>query len=134
LCCDALSIEQEAHARDVLSLAIAESVHQLAERGRALNLEEDLIVVVGDLDVQVFTLSTVLGLLLDIGRSVVRHISGSRRFWVAACMVQLVENRVCLLGVSEQVGRLWKCRATDLLVGRAAFIVRQELQPDNRVV
>lgn len=74
LWCDALSVEEESHATDVLSLAITECVHQLAEGGCALDLEEDLIVVVGNLDVQMFAGASILRLGLDVvGRAVVRH-------------------------------------------------------------
>ena len=41
---------------NVLALAVAEGVHELLELSRALDLEENLIVVVGDLDVQVLRL------------------------------------------------------------------------------
>jgi hypothetical protein len=123
LCCDALSVEQEAHARNVLSLTVAESVHELAECGGALDFEEDLIVVVGNLDVQVFALSTVFGLLLNVGRTVVRHICGSSGFRWLCVWCSYPGADFCLMRVSEQVGRLSKCKGTDLLVGRAAFIV-----------
>jgi hypothetical protein len=65
------TLEEESHARNVLALAIAEGVHELAELSCALNLEEDLVVVVGDLDVQVLRGTGVLWLLG--GRTVVRH-------------------------------------------------------------
>ena len=41
---------------DVLALAVAEGVHELLELSRALDLEENLVVVVGNLDVQVLRL------------------------------------------------------------------------------
>jgi len=47
-------IKQEPAAPDILSLALAESIHELFQRGGTLDLEEDLVVVVGDFDVQVF--------------------------------------------------------------------------------
>ena len=62
--CYALTVEQESYARDVLSLAVAESVHELAKGSGALDLEEDLVVVVGDLDVEVLGL---LGSLVLVG-------------------------------------------------------------------
>jgi hypothetical protein len=76
--CDALAVEKEAHARNVLSLAIAEGVHELSKSRGALDLEEDFVVVVRYLDVQVFGRSTVLGLLLHIWRAVLRHGDGLR--------------------------------------------------------
>lgn len=66
-----LSVEEKSDALHVLSLAIAESVHELAELGCALDLEEDLVVVVRDLDVEMFLLA-IFGLLLH-GRAVIRH-------------------------------------------------------------
>ena len=68
-----LAVEEEAHARNVLSLAVAEGVHELAERRCALDLEEDLVVVVGDLDVEVLRRASILWLVRYVGRSVIRH-------------------------------------------------------------
>jgi hypothetical protein len=62
----ALAIEEESYTLDVLSLAVAEGVHELSEGGGALDLEEHLVVVIGNLDVQVLALATVLGLLLRL--------------------------------------------------------------------
>jgi hypothetical protein len=61
-----LAIEEESYTLDVLSLAIAEGVHELSESGGALDLEEHLVVVIGNLDVQVLALATVFGLLLSL--------------------------------------------------------------------
>lgn len=49
---DALSVEEESHTLNALALTVAESIHQLLELGRALDLEEHLIVVVRHFDVQ----------------------------------------------------------------------------------
>jgi hypothetical protein len=46
------ALEQEANRVGRLALALAESGHELLEPGRALDLEEDLIVVIGDFDVE----------------------------------------------------------------------------------
>lgn len=59
---ESLSIEEEAHAGDILSLTVAEGVHELAELSGALDLEEDLVVIVGDLDVEVLA-----GALIRLG-------------------------------------------------------------------
>jgi hypothetical protein len=67
-----LTVKQEADARDVLSLSVAESVHELTESGCALDFEEDFVVVVRDFDVEVLALA-ILGLLLNVGATVVRH-------------------------------------------------------------
>lgn len=48
---DSLTVEQEAHAGWGLALTLAEGVHELFQLGGTLDLEEDLIVVVGNLDV-----------------------------------------------------------------------------------
>lgn len=61
-----LAIKEEAHTRDVLALAVAESVHELAECGGALDLEEDLVVIVRDLDVEVLALARILRLLGNV--------------------------------------------------------------------
>lgn len=74
---NARALEQESHAGDVLALAIAESIHELAKRGCALNLKENLVVVVGDLDVQVLRGTSILRLLR--WRTVVGHRVGMER-------------------------------------------------------
>lgn len=66
-----LAVEEESDTLHVLSLAVAERVHELAELGCALDLEEDLVVVVGNFDVQVLLLA-IFWLLLH-RRAVVRH-------------------------------------------------------------
>lgn len=69
-----LAVEEKPDAGNVLSLAVAKGVHELAEGRGALDLEKHLVVVVRDLDVQVFALAAVLGLVLHVvGRAVFRH-------------------------------------------------------------
>jgi hypothetical protein len=65
---DSGSIEQEAHAVGRFALAIAKRVHQFLQLGGALNLEEHLVVSVGDLDVEM--LVGIAGLGLGRGGSV----------------------------------------------------------------
>ena len=48
-----------------LALALAEGIHQLLELGGALDLEEDLVVVVGDFNVEVLRLLWALVLVGD---------------------------------------------------------------------
>lgn len=50
------TIKQEADAACGLALALAEGIHQLLELGGALDLEKDLVVVVGDFDIEVLGL------------------------------------------------------------------------------
>jgi hypothetical protein len=73
---DSCTIEQEAHAARALALTLTERVHELLELSCALDLEEDLVVGVGDFDVQVLGLR-LRGVLLvaggRVGRSGVRH-------------------------------------------------------------
>lgn len=47
------TIEQETDGRQLLSLALAEGVHELFQLCCALDFEEDLVVIIGDLDVEV---------------------------------------------------------------------------------
>lgn len=49
----ALALEQEADAGEGLALALAEGEHELLELCVALDLEEDLVIIVRDLDVEV---------------------------------------------------------------------------------
>jgi len=77
---DSGAVEEEAHARERLALTLAEGVHELLQLGGALDLEEDLVVVVGHLDVEVLgrLRSVVLVAGLGRGRRLVRHVAGSR--------------------------------------------------------
>lgn len=50
---DTGAVEKEADRRQLLSLPLAEGVHELAECRRPLDLKEDFVVVVRDFDVQV---------------------------------------------------------------------------------
>jgi hypothetical protein len=50
---DPRAVKEEAHRVEGLALTLAEGGHELLELGAALDLEEDLVVVVGDLDVEV---------------------------------------------------------------------------------
>lgn len=72
---DTLAVEEKSDAGDVLALAVAEGVHKLTEGRGALDLEKHLVVVVCDLDVQVFALAAILGLLLHVvGGTVLGHV------------------------------------------------------------
>ena len=65
-------------------MSLAEGIHQLLEGGGTLDLEEDLIVVIGNLDVEMFTLATGLSLLWGTWASVVvgsRHV-GKKVKWI----------------------------------------------------
>lgn len=55
-----MTIEEESHAGGSLALTVAEGIHELLELGGTLDLEVDLVVVVGHLNVQVLA---ALGLL-----------------------------------------------------------------------
>lgn len=50
---DSRAVEKKSHGAGRLSLALAKSAHKLLKLCSALDLEEDLVVVVGDLDVEV---------------------------------------------------------------------------------
>ena len=49
---DSLAIKQESHCLNLFALSFAESVHQLLQLCRPLDLEEDLVVVIGNFYVQ----------------------------------------------------------------------------------
>jgi hypothetical protein len=57
---DSLTVEEESHTGRGFALTLAEGIHELLELGSALDLKVDLVVVVGDLNVQVLA---ALGLL-----------------------------------------------------------------------
>lgn len=51
---DTRAFKQESHSAGTLALAFAKCVHQLFQFGASLDLEEDLVIVVGDFDIEVF--------------------------------------------------------------------------------
>ena len=57
------AFEQKSDTRDVLALAITKGIHEFAELGCALDLKEDLVVVIGDLDVEMFRWASIFRLL-----------------------------------------------------------------------
>jgi hypothetical protein len=65
------TIEEESDRSGSLALSLAEGIHQLLQGGGALDLEEDFIVVVGNLDIEMLTLATSLWLLGGTWASVV---------------------------------------------------------------
>lgn len=50
---DSRAVEKKSHGAGRLSLALAKGAHKLLQLCGTLDLEEDLVVVVGDLDVEV---------------------------------------------------------------------------------
>jgi hypothetical protein len=49
---DSLTVKEKAHRPDILALSLAESIHQLLQLGASLDLKENLIVIVGDFDIE----------------------------------------------------------------------------------
>jgi len=85
---DSGAVEEEAHAGEGLALTLAEGVHELLQLGGALDLEEDLVVVVGHLDVQVLGLRLRCVVLISVvgwGWGLVRHVVGVAREWFGGC-------------------------------------------------
>ena len=77
----ATAIEKEPDRCRSLSLSLTEGIHQLLEGSGTLDLEEDLVVVIGDLDVEMLILAS-LRLLGGTWASVVvraRHVGRRRR-------------------------------------------------------
>ncbi len=64
------TVEEESHSGWRLALTVAEGVHQFLQCRRALDLEENFVVVVGHFDIQVFRLSW--GVTLVPGASTTR--------------------------------------------------------------
>lgn len=60
---DPRTVEQKSNTLHRFPLAFAEGVHELLQGSGALDLEEDLIIVVGDFDVEVLG----FGLVLRVG-------------------------------------------------------------------
>jgi hypothetical protein len=68
---NAAAIEEKPDRSRGFALPLAESVHELLQGCCTLDLEENLIVVVSDLDVEVFTLTSAFRLLGRTGTAVV---------------------------------------------------------------
>jgi len=88
---DALALEEESHRVQRLALAIAEGGHEFLQLRAALDLEEDLVVVVGDFDVEM------------LSRAASRGRLGLRR----ASVLRVVCHGVHLLRFDLRRG--WKC-------------------------
>ena len=78
-----------------LALTLAEGIHELGKRGSTLDLEKDLVVVIGDLDVQVFR----FGLAICVASSArgliaVRHFGELWLIVLDPVMLRLV-RKVC---------------------------------------
>lgn len=72
-----LSVEEEAHTLRGLALPIAKRIHQLLQLGSAFDLEEHLVVIIRNFDIEMLRLlSSILGLVHVVWRTVVRHVEG----------------------------------------------------------
>jgi hypothetical protein len=67
----AATIKEEPDRSGRLALSLAEGIHQLLEGCGTLDLEEDLVVVVGNLNVEMLALATSLSLLGGTWASVI---------------------------------------------------------------
>lgn len=105
----ALPIEQESHTVWRLALTLAESIHQLLERSGSLNLEEDLVVGVGDFYVEMFGL--VVSLCAAVWGASVGHGEGKMRIGLLDrdelamsslwCSDGYEAHSLCLVGVRD---------------------------------
>lgn len=72
-----LSVEEKAHTLRGLALPIAKRIHQLLQLGSAFDLEKHLVVIIRDFDIEMLRLlSSILGLVHVVWRTVVRHVEG----------------------------------------------------------
>lgn len=85
---DSLTIEEKPDCLRIFALSIAEGVHQLLEFRTPLYLEEDLIVIICDLDVEVFGS---LWLLLCTIRRLVLIGHGDSREGVTMCGLDQID-------------------------------------------
>lgn len=109
-----------------LALTLAEGVHELLELGGALDLEENLVVVVGDLDVQVLGLLRLLILLGGRRRWRCRHGGGLGNEgwkWVGEWMCRVSVGGTVLHGREDVRGVCdWRLfHSGRLRVGLASF-------------
>ena len=90
-CLYAAAVEEKSDGVGSLALSLAEGVHQLLQGGGALDFEEDLIVVVGNLDVEMFGLAGALWLLGGTWATILiraRHLSWRWVKSVRVCRVR----------------------------------------------
>jgi len=107
----AATVEEEPDRGGSLALSLAKGVHQFLQCCGALDLKEDLIVVVGDLNVEMFTWATRLSLLGGTRASVVvrsRHlvqkkgdVDWNTRCWREQGYLSRVLVRVCACEAGE---------------------------------
>lgn len=64
------AIEEESDRVGSLALSLAEGVHQLLQGGSTFDLEEDLIVVIGNFDVEMFGLASAFWFLGGPGATI----------------------------------------------------------------
>lgn len=76
---DTATIEEETDGSWSFALSLAEGIHQFLQGSGTLDLEEDLVVVVGNLDIQVLAAS--FWLLWCWTSSVVGHVEGGCGCW-----------------------------------------------------
>jgi len=57
------AVEEETNGSGSFALSLAEGIHQFLQSSSPLDLEEDLVVVVGNLNVEMLTLASSLRLL-----------------------------------------------------------------------
>lgn len=110
---DSGAVEEEADASEGLALTLAEGVHELLQLGCALDLEEDLVVVVGHLDVEVLGLLGSLVLVGSGGRGRRRRhgeggtkVVSGRVVWIfvdEGAQVSQAEETVLRWGMSAQM-------------------------------
>lgn len=94
------TLEEESDRVQSLALALAEGTHEFLQLGGSLDLEEHLVVVVGDLDVKVFAIGRRL-LSLSRGASVLAFARHDVAMMVFELRDSLVSMR-CKMQVSDR--------------------------------
>lgn len=73
---DALALKEEAHRAQRFALALAERRHEFLKLGAPLDFKEHLVVVVRDLDIEVFAAAARARWRLVLGRGAVFRVIG----------------------------------------------------------
>lgn len=113
------AIKEEADGAGCFALSLAEGVHQFLQGSGALDLEEDLVVVVRDLDIEMLVVGASLWLLWNTRTSILirsRHFPGCgcERGMQFVKMAVLVWFSACFL---KYLGK-WDIESADSLEGR----------------
>lgn len=117
-----LTLEEETDRRHVLALALAKGVHELLKLGTALDLEEDLVVIICHLNIEVLSTSGISVRTLASRASIV-VVVGHDEWFEKWC---LLEARLFV-----NVGVIRVTQSVDVRDGYLLIYARRDLERRN---